>query len=138
MLRGTLAAFAVAGMVSCVRESGVPPQEPSKKEAAGRPAAIRRVFPPEGSRQKDRQPEIRVDLSYRNAPGGAVGSIRLFLDGQEVKLGPVVGTMDIPQSGASVGYQPPAPLSPGRHEARVEARSQAGNLDTYSWSFEVE
>lgn len=105
------------------------------------PAEVARVSPPHGARVCPR-PEIVVDLLLSDAlrRSGALdlSKVRLALDGRDITADArVLGTMDFPQSRASLMYTPRQPLAPGLHRALLTIASAAGPR-SFGWTFTVD
>lgn len=99
------------------------------------------VYPYDGTTISDDAPSIGVSLSYKYCDCGDdhIGGMKLFLDGVDVtSASTYYGTTDIPQSTSAITYQPPSPLSKGKHEARVQGTSFLGRNIDYTWSFIIE
>jgi hypothetical protein len=66
-----------------------------------------------------------------------ITKIKLVLDGMDVTAKiTALGTMDYPQSHATITYVPDAPLAAGKHTASVTMATPTGD-QTYQWTFET-
>jgi hypothetical protein len=87
------------------------------------------------------QPTISVNLDLTDATrkDGVLDmtKIKLMVDGVDVTgKATVLGTMDYPQSHATITYVPDQPLAAGKHTASIAVATPAGD-QTYQWTFET-
>lgn len=96
----------------------------------GLPPEFTRRVPDPGTAVADRRPTIILGLADRGPAGLDPGSLRLRVNGREVRR------VAITETGAY--YTPPEPLPPGLNRVQARIADLAGNEATTSWAFTVE
>jgi hypothetical protein len=108
-----------------------------------RPEEISAIFPEEnGAACPETEVSVGFSLAGAMLKDGEVDPtvFSLALDGKDVTAETDIrGTMDFPQSQATLIYRAEKPLRPGRHESAVSFPSkEAGKTQTYVWAFRVQ
>ncbi len=96
----------------------------------GLPPEFTRRLPDPGALVADRQPTIILGLADRGPAGLDTGSLRLWVNGREVRRVAITET--------SAYYTPPDPLPPGLNRVQARIADLAGNESTTSWAFTIE
>jgi hypothetical protein len=118
--------------------SGACPQPQPPTCEKQRPIQIENLLPEENATLINPKAAVGANFDLLIGPRPIKSPLVLIVDGVNVtKQAQTEATGDIPTSSASIGFEPPKPLSPGKHTAEIRFADDQNKQVSYTWAFYV-
>jgi hypothetical protein len=112
------------------------PQPPTCERQ--KPIQLDYLFPGENATVIKPKVPIGANFDLLIGPHPILSQPVLLLDGVDVTKQAQYSLLgDIPASSSTIGFEPPKPLSPGKHTAEVRFADDQGKQYSYTWNFYV-